>query len=181
MTTDISITLDKTLQHLKEEYAGISIGRANPGIVEHIEVEAYGSAQTIKNLANISVPDSQTLRIEPWDKSLVAKIEKGIRESNMGLNPQNMGDSLFVPIPPLTEERRIQLVKKIKEIGEESRITVRNIRHEALKGIKKQQDNKELSEDEAKREEKTLQEKIDEANKKIEEIIKTKEKDILSI
>lgn len=181
MITELSQSLDKTIQHLKEEYQGISVGRANPGIVEHIEVEAYGSTQVVKNLANISVPDSHTLRIEPWDKSLVAKIEKAIRDANMGGNPQNMGDSVFLSIPPLTEERRVLLVKKIKEMGEEAKIAVRNIRHDILKNIKKQQDNKEISEDEAKKLEKQMQDKIDDANKRIDELVKTKEKDVLSI
>lgn len=180
MNTTLPSLLEKTIQHLSEELSGISVGRANPGIIEHIEVPVYGASQPIKNLANISCPDIQTIRVEPWDKSVIGAMEKAIRDADIGLNPQNMGDALFLPVPPLTEERRKQVVKKVKEIGEESKIAVRNIRHDVLKTLKKQKEDKLISEDEALFEEKKVQEKVDETNKKIEEKIKEKEKDILS-
>ncbi len=178
---EIIESLDKIIHHLQQEFSSISIGRANPALVEHIHVTAYGSTQPIKSVASVSCPDPQTVRIEPWDKSLVGTIEKAIRDANIGINPQNMGDSVFLPVPPLTGERRQQITKKVKEISEESKIAVRNVRHDVLKKLKHQKDEKEISEDDYIAQEKKVQEKIDQYNKKIEEVTKKKETDILSV
>jgi ribosome recycling factor len=181
MLQELSASLDKTIEHLKSEFSGISVGRANPGIIEHIQIDCYGVSQPIKSVANISCPDTQTLRVEPWDKNMVGTIEKAIRDANIGINPQNMGDSVFLPVPPMTEERRKQVIKKVKEISEESKVVVRNIRHDILKKIKHQKEEKEISEDEMSRLEKQIQEKVDEGNKTIDELTKKKEQDVMTI
>ena len=181
MINELTQSLKKNKDHLKDEFAGISVGRANPAIIENIEVACYGTTQPIKNTANISCPDPQTLRVEPWDKSIIGTIEKAITEAKIGITPQNMGDNILLPVPTLTEERRKQVCKKVSEIAEQAKISIRNIRHDILKKIKNQKEEKEISEDEASRLEKQLQEKIDEANKEIDEMAKIKEQDILSI
>ncbi len=178
--TNLFDQLQKTVEHLRSEFATLQIGRASAALVEDIQVESYGSMIALKATANISCPDSKTIQIEPWDKSIIGTIEKTIRESSLGINPQNMGGYILLPIPPLTEERRKQVVKLAHDMTEQARISIRNIRHDAIKEIKQLKDAKELSEDEAKSEEKQIQEKIDTANKQIDEISKKKEADILN-
>ncbi len=179
MTTPLSQQLQKAVDHLKSEFATLQIGRANTALVEDLMVESYGTQMPLKSSANISCPDAKTVRIEPWDKNLVGEIEKAIRESSMGINPQNMGEYTLLPIPPLTEERRKQIVKLVHEMTENARIVVRQARQEAIKKLKNQKDNKEISEDEQKRQEKQVQEKMDEVNKSIDEISGNKEKEVM--
>ena len=181
MHAELTSQLQKAIDHLKEEYAGINVGRANPILVEEIEVESYGTRMPLKSMANISCPDSKTIRIEPWDKSIMASIEKGLRESSLGIMPQNMGEYILLPIPPMTEERRKQLVKVIHEEAENARVSVRNIRHDFLKQLKAQKDNKEISEDEVVKLEKQIQEQVDTTNKEIGVIAQHKEKDLLTV
>jgi len=171
--------LAKAITHLQETFATFQTGRAHPSIIEGVEVEVYGSPTPIRSVANISCLDNQTLKVEPWDKSCIKDIERGINMANVGLNPQNMGEHLLLPIPPMTEERRTQMVKLVHEESENARITVRNIRQTFHKDIQASKDEKILSEDEAAREEKDLQEKIDEANKRIEELTRGKEADVM--
>lgn len=178
---DIEAALHKIIEHLKIEFSGISVGRANPGMVEQIQVPVYGSPQPLKSVASVSCPDMQTIRIEPWDKSIVGSIEKAIRDANIGLNPQNMGDAVFLSVPPLTGERRQQIIKRVKEISEDSKIAVRNVRHDVLKKLKQEKDEKEISEDEYEKKEKQIQEKVNNTNKSIDEVLKKKEADILSL
>ena len=135
----------------------------------------------LKTMANITCPDSQTVRVEPWDKSNVAAIEKAILEANIGITPQNMGEYILLPIPPMTEDRRKDIVKKVHDLAEHSRIAVRNNRQDAMKFVKLQKDEKEISEDVAKQEEKSLQELTDNANKEIDAITKAKEEDIMKV
>ncbi len=181
MMEQLSASLEKITSHFHSELSGLNIGRANAGLVENIQVESYGSLMPIKSLANISCPDARTIRIEPWDKSLVGAIEKKLQESNIGIMPQNMGAHIFLPIPPMTEDRRKQMVKKVHEMEEEQKIVVRNVRQDFIKKVKTQKENKEISEDEEKRLEKHIQEKVDEINKKLEEMAKKREQEILSI
>ena len=136
---------------------------------------------SLKSMANISCPDSRTIRIEPWDKSALESIEKALREAEIGINPQNMGEYILLSVPPMTEERRRQVVKRVHEEAEKARISIRNIRHDFLKKVKHQKDEKEISEDEASRLEKQIQEKIDEANKEIDSISKSKEQEVLTV
>lgn len=172
---------EKSVEHLRQELAKLQTGRASAALVEEIDVDAYGGKMQIKSLANISCPDAKTVRVEPWDKVTLSAIEKGIQEADIGITPQNMGDSILLPIPPMTEERRKQLAKLVHELAEKARISVRNTRHEYLKDVKKRKDDKELSEDEAVREEKAIQQMTDEYNKKIDEVATKKEQEVLSV
>jgi ribosome recycling factor len=181
MISDLKAQLQKSVDHLKAEFTKLQMGRASTSLVDELLVESYGSQVPLKTVANVSVPDAKTLRVEPWDKSLIADIEKGIREANIGLNPQNMGENLLIPIPPMTEERRKQTVKFVHEEAEKAKISARNIRQDFMKKVKNQKDEKEISEDEAKKLEKQIEEQATGANKQIDELSKHKEADILSI
>lgn len=178
---NLQIALQKTIDHLKSEYAALQLGRANASLVEEILVEAYGSPMALKGTANIACPDAKTIKIEPWDKTLMAEIEKAIIAADLGLNPQNNGESIILPIPPMTEERRQQVSKKAKEIAENAKISVRNARQDELKNVKAQKEANEISEDEQKRLEKQVQDKIDETNKTIDDMSKNKEQEIMTV
>ncbi len=173
-----SETLSATVHHLKQVYGSLQAGRASAALVEDIQVESYGSMMPLKNVANISCPDARTLRVEPWDKALVGAIEKAIVISDIGITPQNMGQHILLPIPPMTEERRKKLVKIIYEEAENAHISIRNARQEEMKRIKS---DEELSEDEQKRQEKRAQELVDEKNREIDALAKKKETDILTV
>lgn len=173
--------MGKVLAHLEEEFKKLQIGRASAGLVEGIMVEAYGSMQTVKAIASVSVPDAKTIQIQPWDRGMLAAIEKAIHVSDLNLNPVNNGLALILKIPPLTEERRRDLVKVVNRLAEEAKISVRNIRHEFMTKIKKMEHDKEIAEDEMNRLDKQMQEKVDEINKKIDMMSKTKEQTVMTI
>jgi len=173
--------INKAIHHLDVEFSKLQLGRANPNLVEDIIVEQYGVPTPLKNMASVSCLDAQTLNIKPFDKSILWEIGKAISNSGLGLNPQVMWDSIIIKIPALTEERRIELTKVSKKMAEEAKIGVRNNRGDALKNIKKAEDDKEISEDEKKDLEKDLQKLVDEANKKIEEHLKKKNEDIMKV
>lgn len=179
--TNLQQLLQKTVAHLKSEYGTLQIGRASTSLVEEIIIESYGTRMSLKSSANISCPDAKTIKIEPWDKNLVGKIEKAILGANINITPQNMGESILLPIPPMTEERRKQIVKLVHEMSENSKISIRQSRQDSLKEIKKQKDDKEISEDEFKKKEKEIQEQVDKANKEIEDLTSQKEKEVLTV
>ena len=181
MITELQSHLDKSIDHLKSKMASLQAGKASVNMVEDIQVENYGSLMPLKSVANISCPDIKTIKIEPWDKNSMGDIQKAIMESDLGINPQNMGSHIFLPVPPMTEDRRKSLVKIVKEEEEAAKISIRNVRHDFLKKVKLQKDENEISEDEQKKLEKDIQEKIDSANKNIEELSKNKERDIMTI
>ena len=181
MLTKVNEGIEKALHHLDIEFSKLQLGRANPALVEDIMVEQYGSLQPLKNVASVSTLDSQTLSINPWDKTIIHAIAKAINDAGVGLNPQTMADSIMIKIPPLTEERRKEIWKVAKRLAEEAKVSVRNARWESLKTIKKAEDNKEISEDQKKDYENDMQKIIDEANKKIEEKYKHKEADIMKV
>lgn len=181
MLNELQVLIEKAINHLKSEFSSLQIGRANVSLVDGIEIDSYGSKMPLKQVANIACPDAKTIKIEPWDKSLVKEIEKAITEANIGINPQNMGESIFLPIPPMTEDRRKDMVKLVHELAEKAKISVRNARHDAMKLAKIQEDEKEISEDQLKDLEADIQEKVDDANKLIESISKNKETEILTI
>lgn len=171
----------KSLQHLKSEFARLQIGRASPALIEDLKIEAYGSLQPLKGLASISVPDPKTLQIQPWDRSVLGAIEKAIQTANLGLNPVNDGRIIRLPMPPLTEERRKELVKVVHQMSENAKISIRTARGTAHSAFKTMEEGKEITEDERRLSEKHLQEKVDQANKEVEELAKKKEQDILTI
>jgi len=173
--------IDKTLKHLDTEYAKLQLWRANPVLIEWIMVEQYWASQALQNVASVSNLDSQTLSIKPWDKSVLHSIAKAITESGLWLNPQTMADGIIIKIPPLTEERRKEISKIAKNLSEEAKISIRNVRSEIQKINKKQEDDKEISEDQAKDNMIDLQKIIDDANKKIDEKYKNKDTEIMKI
>ena len=181
MLTNLQQELDKATQHLHNEFSKLQVGRANPAIVESVLVVAYGSSQPLKNVASVSNLDAQTLMIQPWDKGLLHNIEKGISDANIGLNPTNNGETLMIKIPPLTEERRKDIVKMASRLLEEAKIALRNIRGEFKKKIDTAKSEKTISEDEAKMHESDLQKNIDVAVKDIEALFVAKEKDIMKV
>ena len=181
MIASLETQLQQAIDHLRQEFGGLHTGRANVGMVDDLQVEVYGSHMPLKGTANISCPDAQTIRVEPWDKSIIGDIERAIRDGGLGLNPQNMGEHMLIPVPPMTEERRGQMVKRVHQESENTKIVVRNVRQDSLKKIKHQKDEKEISEDEYSRFEKQIQEKVDEANKTIAEVTKNKETEITTI
>ncbi len=167
--------------HLKRELSAIRAGRANPKLVEDIEVSAYGQRMPIKQLANITVADPTLLLIQPWDKSLMGEIRKSIESAEVGINPITEGDNLKLPIPSLTEERRTEYVKIMKQKVEEARISIRQIRKEVLAGLDLMQKDKEISEDDFSTKEKQLQASVEKANDKLDIIAKEKENELLTI
>lgn len=173
--------LQKTVDYLHNEYAGLQIGRASTGLVETIEVESYGAIQPLKNLANISCPEPTSVQIQPWDKSMLGPIENAIRDSSLGLNPVNNGNVVIINIPPLTEDRRKDLVKLVHKEAEDAKVTIRQARHNALTKMKNLEKEKEISEDELKKGEKDVQEQIDAINQKIEKASKHKETEVMSV
>lgn len=172
---------DKAFQHLGEEFARLQLGRANPALVENVNVTIYGVSQPIKAIASISTPDARSIMISPWDKSALAEIEKGITHSGLGLNPVNDGNAVRISIPPLTEERRADLTKHVKKLAEDARITIRSARQDAHNAFKQLKTTSDITEDDLRDADKKLQEKVDAMNSKIDELAKSKEKDVMTI
>ena len=173
--------LDKTISILKETFASIRAGRANPHILDKLQVEAYGSMSPLQQLGNIAVSDARCLVISPWDKSLLKAIEKAILASNIGLTPTNDGTVIRLVFPELTEERRRDLVKQVKKMGEDAKVAARNIRREAMDTIKKMKNGKELSEDESKNCEIDVDETVQKTIEKIDKITADKSKELLTV
>ncbi len=173
--------LQKSLEHLNDEYSKLQIGRASASLVEHLMVEAYGMVQPIKAVASVMVPDGRTVQIQPWDRAVLSSVEKAIRESDLNLNPTNNGLAIILNIPPLTEERRRDLVKVVGRLAEESKIAVRNLRHDALAQFKRMSHEGDMTEDELSKAEKDLQMAVDKINLDIEAAAKKKEESIMTI
>lgn len=169
------------LNYLHEEYGKLQTGRANAALVEGLDVEVFGSNMPLKGLASISIPESNQIAIQPWNRDHLPNIEKAISDGNLGLNPTNDGQIIRLILPPLTEERRKELVKLVHKYAEDTRVSIRNARHEAMKKLEAMEKNKEISEDELAGREKSLQSEVDEFNAKIEEDSKHKEKDIMTV
>ncbi len=177
---DAEERFDKAIEHLKHELVKLRAGKADIHILDGINVDYYGTLTPLNQVSNINTPDPKTVSIQPWEKSLIPVIEKAILEANIGLNPDNNGELIRLFIPPLTEERRKDLVKKVKQEGENTKISIRNIRRETLEEIKRLQKDG-LAEDTAKNKETDVQKMVDDNIKNIEDILQKKEKDILTI
>jgi ribosome recycling factor len=181
-TDDYELRMTSALEHFEGELKKVRTGRSHPGMLDGIKVEAYGVLTPLNQVANITAPEPQMLQITPFDPSTVQPIAAAIRaDQSLGFNPSDDGRIIRVPVPPLTEERRRQLVKQTSEKVEEARIALRNIRQEALKDAKRMKDAKDLSEDDVKRVEKEIDKLMAEYQEKIEVIFSLKEKDILTI
>lgn len=173
--------MEKTLNVLKQDLNTVRAGRANPALLDQISVEYYGMATPLKQIANISVPDPRSLLISPFDPKAVKDIEKAILVANIGINPSNDGKNIRLVIPPLTEERRKELTKLIKKMGEESKVAVRNCRRDANDEVKKQEKAGELTEDDVKDELDEIQKLTDNCMKDIDGIIANKEKELMEL
>ena len=173
--------MDKSAEALIRDLSGYRTGRATPSLVENIMVDYYGSATPIIQLATITTPDAQTILLQPWDKGSVSDIEKSLSTSELGFNPSNDGNMITIPIPPLTQERRIEMVKVLKKRTEESKVSIRNIRRDGIDSLKKLEKNKEISQDNQKRLQDQLQKVTDTHIGAVEEIFSNKEKDIMQI
>ena len=173
--------MDKSVAALKEDYAGLRTGRANSGLLDPVQVEAYGSTSPLNAVAAISVPEPRMISVSVWDKSMVVAVEKAIRASGLGLNPIVDGQTLRIPVPPLTEERRKDLVKLAGKYAEQQKIAVRNVRRDANDDLKKAEKATEISQDEQKKMETEVQKDTDAAIKRIDETLKTKEAEIMQV
>ncbi len=173
--------MSKSFEILKKELSGLRTGRASPGLIEPLSVDAYGSKVPITQIGNISVPEPRMLSIQVWDQSLVEAVESSIRNSNLGLNPMTEGTLIRLPVPDLTEERRKEIVKLAGKYCEECRIGIRNIRRDAMDEVKNKEKNKEISKDEMFEHSENIQKLTDEFIAQVDSLFEEKEKDILTI
>ena len=173
--------MGKTIDVLKSDFATVRAGRANPGVLDKLTVEHYGSAMPINQLASISVPEPRMLAIQPWDKSALKAIEKAIMASDLGINPQNDGSVIRLIFPQLTEERRKDLTKQVKKMGEDAKVAIRNIRRDANDKVKADKKNSVMTEDEAKISDKNIQDLTDKYIKEIDNVTAAKTKEIMEI
>lgn len=173
--------MKKTCEALEAQFATIRAGRANAAVLDQITVDYYGSPTPINQVASIATPDARSLLIQPWDASVLKGIEKAILTSDLGIHPQNDGRMIRLVFPPLTEERRLELVKQTKKYGEEAKVAVRNIRRDAIEKFKKQQKASEITEDDYKNVEKDIQKLTDDYTKEIDKIMANKEKELKEI
>lgn len=173
--------MQKSVGSLKNEFASIRAGRANPAVLDKILVDYYGTPTPINQMAAVSVSEARVLVIQPWDKSLIKEIEKAIQASDIGINPANDGSVIRLTFPQLTEDRRKELVKDIKKYGEEAKVAIRSIRRDANDKLKAKKKNSELTEDELKQGEDKTQKLTDKYIKNIDEVVAEKEKEVLSI
>lgn len=174
--------MDKAIEHLNEELRGIRTGRAQASMVENLTIEQYGAPAMLKAVATINTPDAQTIAISPWDKNLVSVVEKMLRENqSLGFNPMSDGNVVRVNVPPMTEERRRQIVKDLGQKVEQCNITLRNVRHDVLNEVKRLAKEGEATQDDERFAEQELNKKIDQYKKKIDEIAKAKEAEIMTV
>ncbi|MHB8482765.1 MAG: ribosome recycling factor [Nitrospiria bacterium] len=173
--------VDAALEHFRKEAAGVRTGRASLAFLDGVKVNFYGTPTPVKQVGLMSTPDSRTIIISPWDTTLIPEIEKGIQQSDLGITPSNDGKVIRLRFPPLTEERRKELVKYIKKIGEENKVHVRNIRRDINDELKKQQKEGKISEDELRKNQDDVQKLIDQSISKLDELIQKKEQDILEV
>ena len=178
---NIDEKMDKVVERLEVNFSEIRAGRANPAILNKVQVEYYGAMSPLTQIASVSVPEARLIVIQPWDKSLLSQIVRAIEMAEIGINPMNDGQVIRLNFPELTEERRKDLVKEVKKLSEESKVAIRNVRRDEMDLVKAQLKNSEISEDEAKSDEAKIQKKTDDYVAKIEEITTKKEKEIMTV
>ena len=181
MLSETKQRMQKALEHLREELAGVRTGRASPGLLETIKVEAYGSKMDLRDLASINAPEPRLLVVQVWDRSNLVAVEKAIRESDLAVNPVTENNIIRVPIPPLSEDRRREMVKIVHDKTEASRVSIRQIRREILEEVDRAEKKKEISEDEKFRFHEQVQKVTDEVSNQIETLAKNKENEILQV
>ena len=173
--------MGKSIESFKNELHKIRTGRAHPGLLDQVHVDYYGSSVPISQVANVTLLDARTITVQPWEKGMGAKIEKAIRESDLGLNPSSQGDLLRVPMPALTEERRRELTKVVRHAGEEAKIAVRSVRREANDHLKKLLKDKEASEDDERRAQDEVQRMTDRVIAEVDKLVQGKEVEVMAV
>ncbi len=173
--------MNKAVEVVRHEFAKIRTGKATTALLDGVKVDSYGTHMSLNQVANLSIPDVHTISIQPWDKNMIAPIDKAIQAANLGLNPVADGNVIRVPIPPLNEERRRELVKLIKKFAEEGKVSIRNIRRDAIEHLKKSEKAEHFSEDERKRGEAEVQKMTDKHIKDIDTLVGIKEKEIMEV
>src|SRR5215212_9349737 len=173
--------MDQTIANFKTTMTKIRTGRANPGLLDTVHVEYYGSSVPLSQVANVALIDSRTISVQPWEKGMGAKIEKAIRESDLGLNPASMGDLIRVPMPPMSEERRKEMTKLVRHEGEQAKIAVRNLRRDANEHVKRLVKDKHASEDDQKRAEADVQKLTDRHIGEVDQLVAAKGQEILAV
>jgi ribosome recycling factor len=173
--------MQKSVEALKADFAKVRTGRAHTGLLDHIQVDYYGSMVPLNQVAQVGLGDARTITVQPWEKKMVPVVEKAIRESDLGLNPATQGDLIRVPMPPLTEQRRKELVKVVKHEGENAKIAIRNLRRDANHHIKELLKAKTISEDEDRRGEEAVQKLTDRYVTEVDRLIAEKEKEVLTV
>ena len=178
---NIETKMGQSIEALKHNLSRVRTGRPSPALLDAIHVDYYGSMVPLSQVANVSLLDSRTISVQPWEKSMAAKVEKAIRESDLGLNPASMGDLIRVPMPPMSEERRKEMTKLARNEGENAKIAVRNLRRDANEGVKKLVKDKEASEDDQKRSEAEIQKITDKHIAEVDTLVAAKEQDIMAV
>lgn len=179
--SNVEAKMEQSIAAFKNNLSKVRTGRANPALLDNVHVDYYGSMVPLSQVANLSLIDSRTVGIQPWEKGMGAKIEKAIRESDLGLNPSSMGDLIRVPMPVMTEERRRELTKVVRSEGEGAKVAVRGLRRDANEAVKKLEKEKLVSEDEQKRSEADIQKLTDRYMLEIDRLVVAKEQDIMAV
>jgi ribosome recycling factor len=178
---EITRKMDSALKSLAHEFGGLRTGRASTNLLDHLQIDAYGSMLPINQVGNVTAPEPRMLSVSVWDKGMVKAVEKAIRESDLGLNPMVDGQTIRVPIPALSEERRKEMVKVAGKYAENAKVAIRNVRRDGMDDAKKQQKDGKISEDDLRKRETEIQKLTDDHVKKVDEMLVAKEKDILSV
>ena len=173
--------MEQSIAAFKNNLSKIRTGRASPALLDAVQVEYYGSMVPLSQVANVALLDARTISVQPWEKGMGPKIEKAIRESDLGLNPASMGDLIRVPMPPMSEERRREMTKLVKSEGEHAKVAVRNLRRDANEAVKKLVKDKEATEDDQKRTEADIQKMTDKRIAEIDQLVAAKEQDIMAV
>lgn len=173
--------MNKSIEVLKADLGKVRTGRAHTGLLDHVQVDYYGSPVPISQVANITLVDSRTIGVQPWEKPMVGKVEKAIRDADLGLNPATQGDLIRVPMPILTEERRRDLIKVVKSEGETAKVSIRNLRRDANNALKEALKKKEIPEDDERRAQDDIQKLTDKAVAEIDKLLAEKEKDLMAV
>jgi len=173
--------MQRSIEAFKNDLAKIRTGRAHTGLLDHVQVDYYGSMVPISQVANLTLVDARTIGVQPWEKNMVAKVEKAIREADLGLNPATTGDLIRVPMPALTEERRRELTKVVKSEGETAKVAIRNLRRDANEALKKLVKDKEISEDDERRLMDEIQKLTDRTIAEVDHLVQSKEQEILAV
>jgi ribosome recycling factor len=179
--TNMKSHMDKSIEALRRDYQKIRTGRASTALLDDVRIDYYGNPSPLSQVATLAVPEPRTITLQPWEAKMIPVIEKAIMNANLGVTPANDGKLIRLVLPPLTEERRKDIVKQLKKMAEEAKVALRNIRRDAMDGVKKLEKDKKISEDDLKRAEKEIQDVTKSCETKIDEVLAHKEKEVLEV